>query len=738
MNVTAHGHVNDPNEGEINLSDLLTRLIENKWLILAITMGFLSLGGYYASRQIPQYQSDVIMQVEENRSSTSGVLGNFATNIQLGGGRNTASTAQAALIKSRYILEPVCKTLGLDIKAHPKQNIFMRLFSPSHDKIKIQALTVPYELVNKPLLITYDKPNHVALYDSHNNLLLQGNTNTLLMNQHKNVQLKVGAVEATLGASFRVRKNSTMKAVEHLKQQIKIEDIGKKDQVGILSISLHDANPNQVVKILDEIARVTEQKSANKKAFEASKSLQFLHHELPLVKQSLEHAEMQLNHYRAQSGKIDIKLQTETFLKELADLDKKLAELKFTKIDMQDNYTAEHPMLIALNKQIKETQHDRKRLEKQLKTLPESDQVAVNLMLDVEIKTSLYTTLLNKIQELEVVKAGMVSDVRILSYAKLPDDPIPIKKGVIYLASLLLGLVVSTLVIIARTLLFARVDDPHWAERHFNMMNLAIIPYSKEQHDQTHSIGANKKNIPLLAQASPRSLSIESLRSLRTSLQLTLTCASNNIISILGVSPNVGKSFVSANLSYLLATAGKRVLIIDADLRKGTIHKYFNLTPSIGFSDLLSGTKTTEEVLKNSGHDNLTVITRGDYPSDPSELLASTQCKLLLENLSKAYDFVIIDTAPILLVTDAVLIGAISATNYLVLGSGVHQPADIEMAVKRLANAGVTVNGSIFNFHNAASSKNAYYYKYYSYNAYYEDPTIPTQSKKKKRKERAY
>ncbi|TAL59043.1 MAG: polysaccharide biosynthesis tyrosine autokinase, partial [Legionella sp.] len=513
---------------------------------------------------------------------------------------------------------------------------------------------------------------------------------------------------------------------------ININDLDRKNNIGIFDISVRHEDPALATRIANEIASVTVKKNAKKKSLEASKSLEFLHYQLPTVKQSLEVAEMKLNRYRAQSGKLDIKLQTENFLRQLAELDKKLAELRISKIDMLQRYTEEHPAFIALSRQIQEIKEDKKNLEYKLKTIPEADQIAVNLMLDAQIKTALYTALLNKIQELEVLKAGTISDVQILSSAKLPDEPLPSKKKLIYLGSILLGLIFSFMLIFVRKLLFIRITDPHWTEHHFNIMNLAIIPYSKEQHNNTFGL-TSKKALPLLAQINPRSLSIESLRSLRTSLQVSLTCASNNVISILGIAPGVGKTFVSTNLAYLLATTGKRVLIVDADLRRGTVHKYFNQTASLGFAELISGTKTISEVLKPSSHSNLTVLTRGDYPVDPSELLTSTRCKELIMDFSKQYDVVIIDTAPVLMVTDAVVVSAISATNYLVLGSNVHQPSEIEIVIKRLTNAGVLLNGSIFNFHNSASCKNSYYSKYYGYQSYYEDETEEKQKKKKRK-----
>jgi tyrosine-protein kinase Etk/Wzc len=315
--------------------------------------------------------------------------------------------------------------------------------------------------------------------------------------------------------------------------------------------------------------------------------------------------------------------------------------------------------------------------------------------------------------------------VRILSYAQFPDAPLPSKTIITCFGSAIIGLIMSVIVIWGRKMLHPRVEDPHWTEKHFNLSNLAIIPYSKEQLEATGRLQITK-TLPLLAHANPRNLAIESLRSLRTSLQVTLACATNNIISILGVCPGVGKSFVSANLAYLLAAGGKRVLLIDGDLRRGTLHKYFSVESSQGLAEVLSQNLPLEQALRSTMHDNLTLLPRGDYPQDPSELLISERFKSLIELLSQRFDVVVFDTAPILLVTDAVVVSNYSATNYLVLGAGVHRPGEIELVLKRLSSSNVQVHGTIFNFHRMATKMGSYgskyyYNKYRSYSYYYDD-----------------
>jgi len=710
---------------EIDLTVVFHQIWLNKWIILAILTFFLVLGVFYTSKQVPQYRVNALLQIDSKQPGV-GPSGSIASQLFVGGVSSDAAPTQIALIRSRFILEPVIRSLGLDIYVQPQLTWWQRIFSSStiNHQLTVASLHVPHSLINKRLTLIVDKLNHVQLYDEAKQMLLQGPTAVQLSSSNGRIQLKIKSIKAPVGSWFTLVKQSDVKVIKSVSDALNIEESGAKihQNTGILDISLSGDKPQSIVNTLNAIVNMTKLKDADKKAQEAAQTLAFLYKQLPVTKNLLENAERDLNRYRAKSGKIDIKLQTQFLLSRMADLARQQAELQIKKIEMLQQYTDIHPLIIALNAQIKALQTQQNKMQLELRKLPASDQVALNLMRDVKVKQALYMVLLKKIQELQVVKAGTISGVRILSYAQLPDAPLPAKRVVVWVSSLLCGFMFSFVVIFGRKLFSPRVEDPHWSERHFNIPNLATVPYSKEQADSSNTGLHNQPNkkLPLLAYVNPRNLAIESLRSLRTSLQVSLACSSNNIISILGACPGVGKSFVSVNLAYLLAAGGKRVLIIDGDLRRGSMHKYFSAAPAPGLAEILSQDLPIEKALKVSTfHQNLTFLPRGAYPKDPSELLMSEQFRELLQVFSRAYDVVVIDTAPVLLVTDAVLIGSHSSINYLIVGAGVHHPGEIELVIKRLSAAGVELHGTIFNFHRSAS-KSHYYGKYYQH-TYYDE-----------------
>lgn len=711
----SQGYVQE--EEGVDLSEITHTLMENRWLIFFVTLLFLSMGVFYSLTRIPQYQSDVLLQIEDARHGAGSASGNLASLLDPSGSSENATAIQSALIKSRFILGPVIKENGLDLSVEPKQNVFMRRIWPTSNKATVKHFDSPADTLNQEFTLYYDKPKHFQLLNAEGKLILAGALGEAI--SLRGFSIEVGSIEGPVGAKFLLKRRADFDIIQSLLQRLTISDLGGKQNTGVLQISLTGADPLMVTHILDSIARVSSNKNVEKKSMEASKTLEFLYEQLPLAKETLNKAEKDLNRYRAKSGKIDIKIQSQALLTKLAELDKQQETLRIDKMNMVQRYTAAHPFMQAIDDQLVGVDLARKKLEKELKSLPDSDQIAVNLMRDVEVKNSLYLILLNKIQELQVVKEGTISDVRILSYAKMPTNPLPVKRGLIYVASAFLGLLFSGLIIFVRKNMSPLVEDPHWIERKFNIVNLAIIPYCKEQAiNMVKFQQSPDEGIPLLAHKSPRNLSVESLRSLRTSLQVTLNFSPNNIVSILGIAPGVGKTFISSNLAYLAASSGKRVILIDADLRRGVLNTHFGLEAKPGLGDILTKKASVEEAVREGGHPNLKVLTCGKYPSDPSELLMGDDFKNLIKRFSEEYDIVFIDTAPVLLVTDGVLVGSLAGTNFLVMGANAHQPTEIEMTIKRLTNAGVKLHGTIFNFANQGA-RGYGYYRYYSYNRYH-------------------
>jgi tyrosine-protein kinase Etk/Wzc len=214
---------------------------------------------------------------------------------------------------------------------------------------------------------------------------------------------------------------------------------------------------------------------------------------------------------------------------------------------------------------------------------------------------------------------------------------------------------------------------------------------------------------------------VESLRSLRTTIHFALLDAHRNSILITGSSPGLGKSFISKNLGAVLAQAGKRIVIIDADLRRGHINKEFGLRREIGISEFVAGTATIDDIVKPTGVPNLWVITTGQIPPNPSELLMHLRFEEMLEMLGEKFDTLIVDAPPILAVSDAAIIGRHVGATLMVARSGRHPIRELEQAVKRLNQAGVSVKGFVFNDLDTSRQRYRYGYKGYVYRYSYQN-----------------
>lgn len=298
-----------------------------------------------------------------------------------------------------------------------------------------------------------------------------------------------------------------------------------------------------------------------------------------------------------------------------------------------------------------------------------------------------------------------------------PIEPIAPKKLQILILSIFLGGFLGTLLALLRNMMRSGIKDSSQIENELDLPVYATVPRSPVQESRINIL-KKKKNIPILAVKNSDDIAIESLRSMRTAIHFALSSARNNLITISGPAPEVGKSFISTNLATILAQSDKRVLIIDADLRRGYLHKYFNLDTQPGLTDLLNGQQSLDTVIRPTEVPGLSVISRGKSPANPSELLSSNQFKNLLEQMSEKFDHVIIDTPPVLAVTDGIIISQYTGVNLVIARYAKTQMKELELTLNRFEQAGVKVNGFILNDIQRSSAGYGYGYNYaYAYKA---------------------
>ncbi len=726
-------HDQEDENDEIDLMGLLGTLLDHKWLIAGVTGAFMVAGVAYALLATPVYQANALIQVEAKKNDPMGF-----SDISSMLGKESPSATEIELIKSRKNIGAAVDNLQLDIVVEPNRfpliGAFMaRRFKPDAEnavasplfgmnsygwggeELKISELVLPAELLGKQLTLVSGEPGTFTLLDDDDNLLVKGQVGKAI--DENGVKLLVEKLRANPGMTFSVFRQPRLSTILGYQTSLDISERGKES--GMIGMALEDTDPAAAIKTLNEIARLYVQQNIERTSAEAAQSLGFLKDQLPQVRKDLEKAENALNAFQIRSKSIDISLEAKAILDQIVALDTSISTLKLQQAEMDRKFTPQHPAYRALMGQLAELTAKQNRLAKQVEGLPSTQQELLSLTRDLKVSTEIYTQLLNKSQELDVMRAGAVGNVRLIDTAdvdlRLPVKP---KKALIVLIATLLGAFLAIGYVLFRKALNRGVQNPDDIEK-LGLPVYASIPFSSLQkvEDERSPGGRGTRVTPLLASSHPTDLAIEGLRSLRTSLHFAMLEADNNRLMISGPSPKVGKSFVSANLAAVIAQSGQRVLLVDVDMRKGYIHKMFGVPVENGLSDLLAKRCDLNTAIHKTEVENLDVIGRGQIPPNPSELLMHKNFTEFLEQVSANYDQVILDTPPFLAVTDAAIVGRQSGTNLIVTRFELNPAREVELTMRRFAQNGIDLKGAIFNgVEKRASAKYGYgAYGYYNY-----------------------
>ncbi|OJT52984.1 polysaccharide biosynthesis tyrosine autokinase [Pseudomonas moraviensis] len=723
----------DNDQDSIDLLGIFGSLIDQKWLIGALTGVFMVTGVAYAVLATPVYLANALVQVEPKKND---MLGFSDLNSMLGG--QSPSVTEIGIIKSRAVIGKTVDDLRLDIDVTP--NTFpliggflsrryrgdsetsvapprfgLNSYAWGGERLEFNRLQLPKDLLGKKLTLIAGEQQRFELFDENDNLLAEGVAGEAFAND--GVEGQIAHLSANPGTRFQVVRNPRIVTIQGYQDALDISEQGKES--GIIRLALASSDAAEAVKILNKIASLYVEQNVRRTSAEAAQSLAFLQSQLPQVKRDLAKASDALNAYQTHGKTVNISLETQSVLGQSVALETRISELKMQQAELDRKFTKQHPAYRALMTQIGELTQQQKSLEGKVQDLPATQQELLNLTRDVEVASQIYTQLLNKSQELDIVRAGAVGNVRLIDTADVDlTNPIKPKKPLIVLIATLLGAFVGVALVLLRKSLSRGLEGPEGIEQ-LGLPVYASIPYSALQEEEDNKKGRARDGVDkpayLLALRNPTDLSIESIRSLRTCLHFAGLDSTNNRIMISGPSPQVGKTFVSSNLAAVMALSGQRVVLIDADMRKGHLHKTLNTPISNGLSDLLVKRCTLEQAINKVEVDNLHFISRGQVPPNPSELLMHANFRELLAQLSERYDLVIIDTPPLLAVTDAAIVGREAGISLIVTRFGVNPAKEIELTIRRFAQNGIELKGAVFN---GVEKRAASYYGgtgYYNY-----------------------
>ncbi|OUL94258.1 polysaccharide biosynthesis tyrosine autokinase [Paraburkholderia hospita] len=712
--------------GRSQLADYLSMLAGSWRTVVAATVIALFCGIVYALVATPEYQASALIRIEDNRDSSSKALGDGSPNADAAG----ITAAEMEMIRSRLVLGRAVDELHLDVDARPRYvpligsalariagdgemqapRLGLRHFAWGGEKLKVGRFDVPAHVIGKGFVLQAGDAGDYDLLTRTGQFILHGKIGRTVTVQRPDgpVTIAVDQLVANPSTQFFVTRQPREQTIDALQNALQIAEKGKESRV--IGVSLTGDDRVQTAMIVNAIAQQYVKQNVLSKSGQAEASLSFLEQQLPALRAELESAEERYNRFRNENRTVDLSEESRLTLQQIVDNTSKMLDLKRQHDQLALRFTGASKEMTALDADITTTQRQLDQLNQRVLTLPDTQQTELRLLRDVHVDTELYTNLLNSAQQLRIVRAGEIGNARVVDYAVPPEYPTRPKRKTIVGFSLLLGLLTGVVAALSKKFLFSGIEDAREMERSIGVPVCAVVPRSRNQLKLCDAMkrGRGGRNYVLAAKAT-NDIAIEGIRGLRTALQFGLLDPHSKIIMVAGPSSGVGKSFLSVNLSAVLASTGKRVILVDADMRLGNIHEYLGIQPRPGLPDVIAGRDLVNVVVKNA-LPGVDVLPRGDVPSNPSELLMNDGFRDALVGLSAVYDFVIVDTPPILAVTDAAIIGRYADVALLVVRHGKHSSLEVGEAVKRLTTAGIALRGVVMTDMPGESQRRERYY----------------------------
>ncbi|EON18955.1 hypothetical protein C265_16027 [Cupriavidus sp. GA3-3] len=688
----------------------LTTLYAGRWLIVVATSVCLLAGIAYALFTRPLYRSDILIQVEPSSIGTRSTSDDPKLTSEI----KPDTTSEIQVLNSRMVVSRAVEKLKLYIEAGPRYVpvigwwLAARTDGLSHplggyvygaERIDVAMFDVPASQQGKAFVLTLGHEGAYVLslpgsWDAPL-LMLHGKVGMPLHAEtlHGPIDLLVRAADGEPGASFSIRRYSEIATTEWLQRTMAIGERGK--QSSIIGVALDSVDPVRASQILNEVGKEYVEQNVRRRSEEADKSIRFLDEQLPQLKRQLEESESRYNAFRAQQGTVDTSQEARALLQQSVEAETRVVDLRQKRQELSIRYTDKHPALLALDGQLQGAMAELSVIEARTRRLPLIEQKVLQLQRNMQVDTELYTSRLNARQQLTLVRAGKVANVRLIDPATPPETPIMPRRGVAVGGSLLTGLLAGVVLAVLRRRVAGTVQDREEIEAGTGLPVYATVPRSRLTSDFRPAWPR------MLAGSTDRTLlpdaAIESLRAVRTTLHFALNDAPNRVVLITGPTGGVGKSFVAANLATLAGASKRRVLLIDADLRNGVLHKRFHVDRGPGLAEVIAGTSRYEDVLRHDVSHGLDFLATGWHMSGPSELLLQPELATLVQRVAGQYDMVVLDGPPLLPVADALVLGRMAGTVFIVARHRVTTVEQIDESTRRLAQADVAVRGVIFN-----------------------------------------
>ncbi|MCE3602079.1 polysaccharide biosynthesis tyrosine autokinase [Massilia sp. P8910] len=703
-----------PQPQEIDLQGYVNIVYQSRWLIGGVTALATLLALIYALVASPIYEANLMIHVEEESPNASkNILSEVSSLFET----KKAAIAEMELLHSRMVMSHAVNNLHLFIDVRPKYFpvIGARLAERNPDelsepgilgrggyvwgaeKAEVSVFEVPEQWYDREFTLTARGNGRYHLSGERLAAVYEGTVGATIRIRAggATLALRVDQLRARPGAQFRLKRSSRLAAIERIQKALVIAEQGK--QSGIIEVRMQGEDAQRINSLLGEIGREYLRQNLARKTEEAEKSLAFLNQQLPALKEQLERAEEKYKNFRNSKGSIDLREEARISLQQAAAAEARRLELDQRKTILLTRFTEQHPIVAGINRQRREVEAEIAAAASHIRTLPVLEQDESRMLREIKFNTDLYTALSNTAQQLRLISVGRVSNVRLIDAPMEPEQAVKPNRILIVGLALVTGMFLGVMLAFARKAFLGGIDHPRRIETLLGARVVyASIPHSAQQERLARK-ARDAAMLPILALLAPEDAAIESLRGFRAALAHAMPTLRNNVVMLAGPARGLGMSFLSVNFAAVLAASGKRVLLIDADLRNGHLHRYFGLSREEGLSKAIAGSLPVGQVIHRGVLDNLDFIPTGALPPNRSELLQHLNFASLLDAVGAQYDIVLVDAPPILPVSDALVIGTHAGAVFILARAGVTTEDELSESIKRLNHAGIAPRGVLFN-----------------------------------------
>jgi tyrosine-protein kinase Etk/Wzc len=767
-------HTDDVEEREIHLNDYIEVLLRKKWIVISCFVVIVLatvIGTYLAT---PIYEATTSILIEKDNGGKGQTLFTELSGLP----QTSEIPSQIEIIKSRTIAEEVVRKLKYD----------QRVFDISGDlDLLVTNLQIPQKFIDEEIEVEFtdDKGNFTVTRDGES--LGRGIAGTPFKSD-SGLSFDLKEVSPYKGASFKIKRLRFYEAVEDFQKKVTVspvrntnivyikvqdsdprmaadiansivtryiqQDISKRSKEATYMIKFVKKQIEPTQKKLEDALEALAEHKRNSKVVDLKEGTKKLIENIGALEKEKIDLDIREQQVRYLYGEVQKDI-TDTSTLNLSVLDDTVVQSMISSLAMLENnrksllseYTEKHPQVVALSAEINEIKRrvnssilntldslrTRKksfskeigRLRAELKVLPEEEKRLAGLLLNKEVLSNIDAFLFQKLNEATITQASTISSIQVVDPAIVPGKPIkPQKKR-----NILLAVVVGLMSGVGFAFFFDYLDNsiktPRDVEERLGLPVFGHIPFVQTEESK-QPLSGMRSNSGLITLDSAKSITAESFRSLRTNLQFAVLEKRGRVFHFTSPMQGEGKTTITANLGITLALMGSRTLIIDLDLRKPRIHHIFGINREPGITHLLAGKADFKEILRPAAIEHLYVIPAGIIPPNPSELLSQQGLSDFLDKTRKEFDYILIDSPPVLPVTDSLLLGRLADSSFIVLTLGVTTFPAAEHAIKQLRNVNVNIAGAIIN-KIKPSAGYGYYHNYYHY--YYGDES-PEEKKK--------